>query len=242
MSHNKNQSNIEFPLINATAIIPTKSDETPDEVDCIYTMIVDTPGQPRGQFGPVKAWRDKDKGDNVWRINAPHGIECIPDMKQRINHLVDAEALKNRDLLAPIVAGKVKKEEYSWDSLVHAYKTNDTWARNVIGLLQETFSQSSMMWWVSLPSVNSDSARMILALSDVDIEERKSLEEDVEGFIIASSVMGEYASKSHNSSARKNAQSQLDAYSEKLQMSLGDHLEVVKKHEHIADDGTVFLR
>lgn len=242
MSHNDNENTTVFPLIDATAIIPTKSDETPDEVDCMYALIVDTPGQPRGQFGPVKAWRDTNAGDNVWRINVPHSIECIPGMKERIDNLVDAEAWKNGDPLASIIAGKVKKDQYSWDALVNAYKVNDTWARNVIGLLQETFSQSSMMWWVAFPSVNSDSARMILALSEVDNEKRKHLEEDVEGFIIASSVMDEYASKSHNSSARKNAQLQLDAYTDQLLTSLQEHLEGVAQHEYTADDGTVFLR
>lgn len=242
MSQTNKQETKEFPLIQANAIIPTSNEETPSDVECIYIVIVDAPGQPRGQFGPVKAWRDTTKGPGVWRINAPHGIESIPSMKERLDNLVDAESWKVGDPAASLLSGMVKKNDYSWDSLVRAYSYNDVWAKNVIGLLQETFSQASMLWWVSLPSIDSDSARFLISLSEVDNERRVSLEDDVEGFMIASSVMEEYSSKSHNSSARKNAEYQLEEFTDKLRDALGDDLNAASAHEKTADDGTVFLR
>ena len=231
----------DFPLNNAAAIIPTSLEDTPEKVDLIYTVIVDAPDQPRGQFGPVQAWRDEESGEGVWRISVPHSLECIESMKERMDNLVDAEAWKTGDVTSTILAGMVKKNNYSWDSLVQAYCKNDLWAKNVIGMLQETISQTSMLWWCSLPAIESDSAKMIIALSHVDDSRRKELEDSVEKFMIASSVFEEYSDKSHNSSARISAQNQLDHYTENLMDDLGEDLSVVDSYKKVSDDGVVYL-
>lgn len=231
----------EFPLNNATAIIPTSLKDTPDNVDLIYTVIVDTPDQPRGQFGPVKAWLDEDLGEDVWRICAPHSLECIEPMKERMDNLVDAEAWRTGDATSTILAGMVKKNNYSWDSLVQAYSRNDLWAKNVIGMLQETVAQTSMLWWCSLPAIESNSSALLIALSQVDNTRRKELEDSVEKFMIASSVFEEYSEKSHNSSARISAQKQLDYYTQNLIDNMGEDFSAVERYKKVSDDGVTYL-
>lgn len=240
MSQDVSQDKV-FPLSNALAIIPSKLKDVPEKVDLIYTVIVDAPGEPRGQFGPVKAWKDKELGEEIWRIAAPHSLCCIPSVKERMLSLVEHEAWSKNDPTASILSGMVKKNDYSWDSLVQAYDANDLWARNVIGMLQETISQTSMLWWVALPSMNTDSAQMLISLSEVSTKRRKELKENVEKFMIASSVFEEYEDRSHNSSARKNAQSQLDCYARKLAGYMGDDVFLAEKHKKESDDGTIFF-
>lgn len=240
MSQDVSQDKV-FPLSNALAIIPSKLKDVPEKVDLIYTVIVDAPGEPRGQFGPVKAWKDKELGEEIWRIAAPHSLCCIPSVKERMYSLVEHEAWSKNDPTASILSGMVKKNDYSWDSLVQAYNANFLWARNVIGMLQETISQTSMLWWVALPSMNTDSAQMLISLSEVSTKRRKELKENVEKFMIASSVFEEYEDRSHNSSARKNAQSQLDCYTQKLAGDMGDDVFLAEKHKKESDDGTIFF-
>ena len=108
-------------------------------------------------------------------------------------------------------------------------------------MLQETISQTSMLWWCSLPAIESDSAKMIIALSHVDDSRRKELEDSVEKFMIASSVFEEYSDKSHNSSARISAQNQLDHYTKNLIDDLGEDLSVVDSYKKVSDDGVVYL-
>lgn len=235
------QETMSFPLLEADAIIPVSSSEVPDNIDCIYTVVVDTPTQPRGQFGPVLAWKDKNRQDNVWKIYAPHSLGLLPMMKKRLDNLVDEESWAVNDTIASIFTGMVKKNDYSWDSLVQAYSKSNLWARNVINMIRETFSQASMMWWAALPAIDSDSSRMILALSKVNNDKRVQLEDQVEDFIKASAVFAENQHLSHNSSAYKSASSQLEHYTKVLRLELDEELKEATKHEQTADDGTVFL-
>lgn len=240
MSYNTTENN-HFPLVDAIAIIPTEVNSAPENVDLIYTVVVDAPGQDIGQFGPVKAWKDTSQGDGVWRMCAPHSLECLPDTKVRLKNLVESEAWGSSGAMSSILLGMVEKNDYSWDSLVRAYNADNIWARNIIGLIQETFAQASMLWWVEFPAIDSSSARALIALSEVDNTTRTQLYPYVEKYMIASSIMDDYQSLSHNSSARKGAQYQLDFYTNNLVDALGDSFSHVSDKEKRADDGTVFL-
>lgn len=233
---------VSFPLAGANAIIPTGSKDVPDKVDLIYIVIVDSPGQSRGQFGPVKAWQDESKGEGVWRIYVPHSFDLLPMMKQRFDYQVSEGSWASGDTTASIFAGMVKKNDYSWDSLVTAYSKNTLCAQNIIGMIQETFAQASMLWWSAFPAVDSDSTRLLLSLSQVSNKKRIQIEQQTEDFIKASTVFDDCQHLSYNSSARRNAQHQLDHYGQILQQELSIELELVENNKSIADDGTVFLQ
>lgn len=231
-----------FPLNNATAIQLVEADEVPEFVDLIYLSIVDTPNQERGQFGPVLAWADEGNPE-LWYMCAPHGFTNLDHVKPRLSNLVEMEALDSGDHVAPILSGMVRKNDYSWDSLVRAYSSSDSWADNIIGAIMETVNASSAMWWCAAPTVASEDMRCLYALAELDDQQRQDTYDQVENYMIAGSIFEEVAHRrSTNSTEYKVALAHNNEALEELRGAIGDKaFKAVDSKLVVTDEGESYM-
>lgn len=214
-----------IPMVDAVGVIPATKDEVPETPDIIYNLIVDVPGESRGQFGPVLAWEHKDTPD-VWFIYAPHSFKLMNHTEDMLISLLDDYSMNidNYDPLTPLMTSMLKNNECNWDSLVKAYRANDICASNIIGALVEITMNSTVEWWLGYPAVQSDATVALQSLARTTVEQRKQLSDVVEEYMLAESQFVDVvqSGKSHNSSLYISSQHLRDEKLHNLMDAMND--------------------
>lgn len=173
------KSSSEFPLSQAKSI--TLSNQTPEHVDMVFSMVVETPGYPEGVLYPVVAWEEKEY-PGIWFINALDGFKHIPHVIDRLREHAD----KVSDIDANLAAGMLNKNDYSWDALVNASAMSDFWKKHIGWAVQECFAQSTSIHWIEYPAASTDDVDIMTHITvNMNGEQRAQIVSDFSEYLKA---------------------------------------------------------
>lgn len=212
------------PLDNVEMTLLNTWEEAPETIDACFISIIDTPGQDRAFFGPVKVWYDFDTTDNPIAHIAAQGIRTIPHMYSIMESNLDAIAggrVSGTGVEDTLAAMDVMYKGISWDSLVLASRKSDIISQTlhdmVFGILEQT--SSSVFEYYPFDGKSTSVLTTLMAFDDRELE---NIKDDVISYLTAYNTISQplFRLNSSNTKFKKaqrdftHAQKQLFSYIE----------------------------
>lgn len=233
------ESNGIFPLMNAKSI--TISNDSPDAIDLIFFMVVNTPGFPEGMLYPVVCW-EHEEHKGVWFIKALDGFTHIPHIIQRLKSK-ENDASSTGDSGDILAAGMMEKNDYTWDSIVRATRMSTYWADHVNWAIQECFAQSTVVFWNDYPSLPDEAAQIITFITTkMNTEQREQIIPLLKNYMVAYSGYNHHRMANYKSNNKlETATAMYEAARNSLVDSLSTHPHWGENEAMVDDNGVEYL-